>query len=212
MVKILILCLLFLSWTNALYFMLKKGESKCFDYDLTKKAVYVGEYFLLDDVPNLEATGDGVRVNFHEPENKQYYTKIFQKQDRQVFNVKTPGIHKICFEGTRNLYYAIDKVRVEVKMHDESKHEKKIEKALKSNDLQKSKDVLTEVGSVLASVGEKIKESQTHLDSFEDLQYQHDSNINWLAFFSIVVVAATAALEAYMFKRSMFGNNQVKMR
>ncbi len=74
--------------TNALYFKLKPNDQKCFTYDLTKKAVYVGEYSLLDEVPNLAATGDGVRVNFYEPRGtgfaSNYYTKVFQGNDRQV--------------------------------------------------------------------------------------------------------------------------------
>ena len=88
--KILFMLWIVLAFTNGLYFQLKNGESKWFNYDLTKKAVYVGEYKLLDEIPSLKATGDGVRVNFHEPNpgttsgKNNYYTKIFQNTDRQV--------------------------------------------------------------------------------------------------------------------------------
>ena len=86
--KVLFVVFLTLAASNALYFQLKSGESKWFLYDLTQKAVYVGEYQLLDQVPNLQATGDGVRVNFYEPEGngfgKSYYTKIFMNKENQV--------------------------------------------------------------------------------------------------------------------------------
>ena len=95
MAKILVILAIMAVFSNCLYIKLKSGESKCFSYDMSKKSTFIGEYSLLDYVPNLDATGDGVKVNLYEPNSSSYFTKVFQSQDNQIFTVRTPGIHKV---------------------------------------------------------------------------------------------------------------------
>ena len=211
-IKILLSLVIILAVSNCLYFELKRGESKCFNYDLTKRSVYIGEYWLLDAIPNIEATGDGIRVNFHEPNSKNYYTKVFQTKDRQVFNAKVPGVHKVCFEGTKNLFVSTNSVRVSVKMHDEAKHDKTIERALKEDDLKDVRDKVFNIQSTMAEVSQYLMEGDNKANEFEKLQSSYNSRAVWLSILAMLAVIASAGVEAYIFKRSMLKGNGSKIR
>ena len=115
-------------------------------------------------------------------------------------------MHKICFEGTRNLFTSIDVVRVQVKMHDEAKHNKKVAKSLKSSDFSDVGEKLTTLSSNLVLIAGKLGEGEDNLNDFEELQGKYDSRAGWLAFLAIIVVALTAAFETYLFRRSMISN------
>ena len=179
---------------------------------MSKQSVYVGEYQMLDTIPNIEMTGDGIRVNFYEPKSKNYYTKVFQNQDRQVYNAKEFGLHKICFEGTTNLFVATQVVRVSVKMHDEAKHDKKLAKALKSSDLKESKNAMLNLQTNLVSLAQSIKDGEGKINKFDKLQGEYDGRTVWLSIFTILIVSATSALEAYFFKKSMSNNSYSKVQ
>ena len=122
MVKILLFIILFES-IQTLYFTLSRGESKCFSYDLTSKSAYIGEYQVLDEVPSQSRQTEGIRVNLFEPESRNYFSKIFLGKDRHYFKTKNPGIHKICFEGTRHLFELEETIRLSVRMSDEIEHD-----------------------------------------------------------------------------------------
>ena len=124
--------------------------------------------------------------------------------------MKTPGIHKICFEGTRNLYTQIDAVRVQVKMHDEAKHEKKIESTLKDKDFEDVKQKISDVSSQLFLIGGKLTESEEHINSFEQVQSEYDSNANYLAFTVIFVVTLSGVIEILLFKNNVVGDKKFK--
>ena len=124
--------------------------------------------------------------------------------------MKTPGIHKICFEGTRNLYTQIDAVRVQVKMHDEAKHEKKIESTLKDKDFEDVKQKISDVSSQLFLIGGKLTESEEHINAFEQVQSEYDSNANYLAFTVIFVVTLSGVIEILLFRNNVVGDKKFK--
>ena len=203
--------LLFLYYANCLYFTIQRGQSKCFSYDLSKKSLYIGEYEVLDQIPTSDATGDGVRVNFHEPDSRNYYTKIFSGKDRHVFNTKAPGVHKICFEGTKNLFQNLDTVRISVKMHDEAKHEKIVSnKALKSEDITEAKDTIVKLQSDLVSISSTLREVEQRQAEFDSATNDHDSTISRLSYFCMFAVILAAGVEAYLFRESMLKGTKFK--
>ena len=203
MAKILISFLLLLALSNWLYFKLKAGDNKCFNYDLTKRSTFVGDYQMLDAVPNIETTGDGVRVNFYEPDSKSYYTKVFQYKDSQIFTVRTPGIHKVCFEGTKNLFTSIDSVRVTIKMHDEIKHEKTLDKVLKTDDLKESKESILNLSATLVLIQQSLTEGEEKLRDFENLRNQYVSRMGWGLLLTVLTVIGCTCFEGYLFRKAM---------
>lgn len=208
----LVWLLVILPFSNCLYFILtKSGGTKWFNYDLSKSNVYIGEYQLLDYIQNIEATGDGVRVNFYEPDSKNYYTKVFQGKDRQVFNARTKGVHKVCFEGTKNLFISTDQVRVSVKMYDEVKFDKKLETALKDEDFKGVKDTVLNLQATLSNINAALKDQEAQQAEMSDDQDSYDSSTNRMAIFIIMIVLATGAAEIYLFKQSRLPKNMKKL-
>ena len=211
MEKIFTFFLLFVSLSNWLYFTLKNGESKCFNYDMSRRSTFVGEYTLLDYVPNLEATGDGVRANLYEPNSSSYFTKVFQGQDSQVFTVRVPGIHKVWFEGTRYLFQSVNSVRVSVKMRDDIKHEKLVDKALKTDDIKESQETINQIRLTLSKLQNTLERGDYKLNDFEELKNQYISRMKWSYIFTIFIVIGCSAFEAYLLRTTMLkGSTKLK--
>ena len=62
---------------------------------MNRKSTYIGEYELLDIIPNIGNTEEGVRANLYEPKSSSFFSKVFKSKESQIFAVRTPGVHKI---------------------------------------------------------------------------------------------------------------------
>ena len=203
MSKILLVTALLVVLSNWMYFKLKSGESKWFSYDLNKDATFIGEYSMLDYIPNIESTNDGVKVNLYEPNSSSYYTKVFQKQDSQIYTVRTPGVHKVCFEGTKYLFQATDSVRVAIKMRDDLKHDKTVSKVLKTDDIKEAKQSMDKLRSTAVKIIDTLERGEYKLKDFEDLKNQYISRMAWSYIITVLIVIWCGAFEAYLFRAAM---------
>ena len=158
---------------------------------------------MLDFVPNIDATGDGIRVNFYEPDSKNYYTKVFQFKDSQVFTVRNPGIHKVCFEGTKNLFASTDSVRVAIRMHDEVKHTKTLDKVLKTDDIKEAKDIILNLSATLLLTQQSLNDGDEKLKEFERLRNSYVGRMKWGVILTILIVIGCTIFEGYLFRKSM---------
>ena len=95
-------------------------------------------------------------------------------------------------------------------MHDEVKHEKKIESTLKNKDFEGVADTLHEMSSQLMLIGGKLTEGDENINGFEELQRKYDSRASWLAFLVVVVISMAAGIEIWMFKKNVMGNNKMR--
>ncbi|CAI2380694.1 unnamed protein product [Moneuplotes crassus] len=210
--RLIFLLLLTIVPSQCLYFILKPGIERCFQYDLIFKSVYVGEYNILEQIPNLSSELQGVNVKIFEPQSNDYYSKIVRGKDRHIFNSKKSGMHKICFEGTKALFELIDEVKFYVKMHDELKYKEIVDSAIKMNDLDKGYEDLRRMKDTLDSIFGQFQESEKNINNFEILQAKYYSRAVLLAIMTIILVIAAGVCEIYLFKRSVIRDDHRRFR
>eukprot|EP00344_Euplotes_crassus_P000208 CAMPEP_0197008360 /NCGR_PEP_ID=MMETSP1380-20130617/44920_1 /TAXON_ID=5936 /ORGANISM="Euplotes crassus, Strain CT5" /LENGTH=90 /DNA_ID=CAMNT_0042428921 /DNA_START=337 /DNA_END=609 /DNA_ORIENTATION=- len=88
-------------------------------------------------------------------------------------------------------------------MHDEAKHDKKLETILKDKDFAQVETNLNEISSNLFLISGKLSEGEEHMSKFNQLQGSYHSNSNYLAFFVIFAVTLTGVIEILLFKNRM---------
>ena len=170
---------------------------------MNKRSTFIGEYALLDSIPNIDATNEGIKVNLYEPNSSSYYTKVFQKKDSQVFIIRTPGIHKVWFEGSKYLFQTVDAVRVSIKIRDDIKYDKIVDKALKTSDIKQAQETMMNLGTAINQIVNAIEDGDKKLKDFEDLKNQYISRMAWSYIITVLIILGCTGFEAYLFRRAI---------
>ena len=117
--KTVVLLLLYLHLSSAVYFYIGEREKKCFIEELPEDIMVTGKYkaqFYDKQTKNYvdSPPGMGMHVNIKDPENKLILDKTYGAEGAFTFTTHTPGEQQICIgsNSTKWSLFAGGKIRV----------------------------------------------------------------------------------------------------
>ena len=88
-------------------------------------------------------------------------------------------------------------------MKDDIKHDKLVEKTLKTNDIKEAQETMINLGNTLNQILQAIDDNESKLNDFENLKNQYISRMAWSYIITTLIIFGCSAFEAYLFRKGI---------
>ena len=161
----------------------------------------IATYEILDYIPQIENNPRaGIEATLAEPRNGNTEKVYVNKKTVQKYITSQSGVHKICIEGTTDLFQFKEEVRLVFKYENDVKKDERLGNKLSYEDFTEADDKLQRLETLTTEMASTLQYGESKERDFVDHQGSLNSRLIWYAVIQICIVLIVALWQTLTLK------------